>query len=238
MSSDLLLVPGVLDVPTDPDPSLYRRLLRDAQRSRRSPVLLGHRATDLAGELPMPPDPMADLEAADALDVLETWWPGPCPSGCHCLEPFEEAFPRSSSAAAGVHWSRHSSTVAAAAALVGDLSHVSTLAVVDAARPADIPIALGWAGMCNYRDRHLVGLCAVLRSWEERFGAVLVAMTFSTLVLAVAHPPRSQADAERLAAEHFAFCPDQHDPQNGIVYTPRTYGRTIRGADAWRFWWD
>lgn len=121
---------------------------------------------------------------------------------------------------------------------VGDLSHVSTLAVVDAARPADIPIALGWAGMCNYRDRHLVGLCAVLRSWEERFGAVLVAMTFSTLVLAVAHPPRSQADAERLAAEHFAFCPDQHDPQNGIVYTPRTYGRTIRGADAWRFWWD
>jgi hypothetical protein len=78
----------------------------------------------------------------------------------------------------------------------------------------------------------------VLRSWEERFGAVLVAMTFSTLVLAVAHPPRSQADAERVAAEHFAFCPDQHDPQNGTVYTPRTYGRTIRGASRWRFWWD
>jgi hypothetical protein len=48
-------------------------------------------------------------------------------------------------------------------------------------------------------------------------------VTFSTLVLAVAHPPRSQADAERVAAEHFAFCPDQHDPQNGTVYTPRTY---------------
>src|SRR4051794_38791984 len=52
MSSDLLLVPGVLDVPTDPDPSLYRRLLRDARRSRRTPVVLGHRATDLAGDRP------------------------------------------------------------------------------------------------------------------------------------------------------------------------------------------
>jgi hypothetical protein len=220
MSSDLLLVPGVLDVPTDPDPSLYRRLLRDARRSRRSPVFLGHRATDLAGELPMPTDPMADLDAADAVDVLEAWWPGPCPSGCHCLEPFEEAFPRSPST--GVDWSRRSSTVAAAADLAGDVSAVAPLAVVDAARPTDIPIALRWSGMCNYYDRDLVGLCAVLRSWEERFGAVLVAMTFSTLVLAVAHPPRSQTDAERVAAEHFAFCPDQHDPQDGTVFTPRT----------------
>lgn len=68
---------------------------------------------------------------------------------------------------------------------------------------------------------------------------VLVAMTFSTLILAVAHPPRSQADVERVAAERFAFCPDQHDPQDGrTVYTPRTYGRTIRGSDVWRFWWD
>lgn len=118
----------------------------------------------------MPPDPMADLEAADAMDVLEAWWPGPCPREYHCLEPVEGEFPRSSSAANGVDWSRHSSTLAAAADLVGDVAHAATLAVVDAARPADVPLALRWSGMCNYRDRDLVGLCAVLRSWEERFG--------------------------------------------------------------------
>lgn len=43
---------------------------------------------------------------------------------------------------------------------------------------------------------------------------------------------------ERVATEHFAFCPDQHDPQNGTVYTPRTYAETIRGARLWKFWWD
>jgi hypothetical protein len=61
----------------------------------------------------------------------------------------------------------------------------------------------------------LVGLSAVLRSWEERFGATLVWIGGFTLVLAVADPPRTREESERVAAEHFAFCHDQVDPQDG-----------------------
>lgn len=222
------------------DPAQYRRLLRDAHRSRSTPILMGPDATRCAGELPGPADPAADLEAADPFRALRTWWPGPCPEGCHCLAPFEDSFPTAPARLGEVDWSRHRSTFASAHELAADLAPYSDLAVVDARRPADVPMALGWAGMCNYPDRDLVGACAVLRSWEERFGALLVHMSFSTLRLAVARPPRTPAESELVAAEHFAFCPDQHDPQDaqGTVYTPRTYGAKIQNVGYWRFWWD
>jgi hypothetical protein len=46
-------------------------------------------------------------------------------------------------------------------------------------------------------------------------------------------------EAEAVAAEHFAFCHDQVDPQDGRdPYTPRSYAREIRRARLWKFWWD
>ena len=98
---------------------------------------------------------------------------------------------------------------------------------------------MGWVGIGNYDHQDNVRISAVLRSWEERFGAVLAVMTESTLLLSVAYPPTTFREAEQVATEHFAFCPDQHDPQDGVtVHTPRSYGREIRKARWWRFWWD
>lgn len=233
-------VPALLERSDTADPAQYRRLLRDAHRSGRTPVLMAPDATRIAGELPTPADPFGDLEAADPFQALGAWWQGPCPKDCHCLEPFEDSFPTTPARVGGVDWSRHRSTIASASGFAADLAVYSDLAVVDARRPADVPLALGWAGMCNYRHQDLVGLCAVLRSWEERFGALLVHMSFSTLLLAVARPPQTSGESELVAAEHFAFCPDQHDPQDmlGTVYTPRTYGEKIRNVGYWRFWWD
>ena len=51
-------------------------------------------------------------------------------------------------------------------------------------------------------------LCAVLRSWEDRFGIRVVALGFDQLLVSVATPPTTLAEARALAAEHFAFCPD------------------------------
>ena len=59
------------------------------------------------------------------------------------------------------------------------------LGLVPAGRPADVPAAAGWFGMCNSWD-DVVAMSAVLRSWEDRFGAVLVLMGRATLELAVA----------------------------------------------------
>jgi hypothetical protein len=85
-------------------------------------------------------------------------------------------------------------------------------------------------------ERHdAAAVPAVLRSWEDRFGAVLVRMHASTLDLAVAAPPWAEGDYLRVAAEHFAFTCDDDSP------TPKTlsqYARRLRGARQWSFWWD
>lgn len=114
----------------------------------------------------------------------------------------------------------------------------ASLAVVNAHRPADIRAVVGWGGIGNYRHQELSGISAVLRSWEERFRAILTVLMDAVLYLSVADPAKSRGESERVAAEHFAFCPDQHDLQNGTVYTPRTYTETIRRERGWRFWWD
>ncbi|MET7456994.1 DUF4253 domain-containing protein [Streptomyces sp. NPDC005574] len=109
------------------------------------------------------------------------------------------------------------------------------LALVPARRSADIPAAIGWSGPLNYED-DVARLCAVLRSWEDRFGIRVVALGFDTLVVSVAAPPATQEEAEAVAAEHFAFCPDtvlQDGPD-----TLRAYAGDLVGEHTWSFWWD
>jgi hypothetical protein len=49
-------------------------------------------------------------------------------------------------------------------------------------------------------------ISAVLRSWEERFGAVLIAIEPSYAVLSITAPPDDTDQALTLAAERWAFC--------------------------------
>lgn len=57
----------------------------------------------------------------------------------------------------------------------------ASLAVVNADRPADIPAVVGWGGIGNYRHQELPGISAVLRSWEERFRAILTVLMDAAL---------------------------------------------------------
>ncbi|MFI5798815.1 DUF4253 domain-containing protein [Streptomyces sp. NPDC051677] len=109
------------------------------------------------------------------------------------------------------------------------------LALVAVRRSADIPAAIGWTGPLNY-ENDVARLCAVLRSWEDRFGIRVVALGFDTLVVSVAAPPATLAQAEALAAEHFAFCPD-NITQNGPEAL-RAYAEELIGEPAWSFRWD
>jgi hypothetical protein len=110
------------------------------------------------------------------------------------------------------------------------------LALVPARRSADIPAAIGWTGPAHH-DNDTARLCAVLRSWEDRFGIRVVGLGFAHLLVSVTAPPTALAEAEALAAEHFAFCPDtilqSDDP------TLRGYAeRHLLNQPAWHFWWD
>ncbi|WP_210592653.1 DUF4253 domain-containing protein [Streptomyces sp. GESEQ-35] len=110
------------------------------------------------------------------------------------------------------------------------------LALVPARRSADIPAVIGWTGPANH-EGDVARLCAVLRSWEDRFGIRVVALGFDHLLVSVAAPPSTPAEAEALAAEHFAFCPD--NIWQGSDTTLRAYAeRRLLNQPAWHFWWD
>ncbi|WP_328495713.1 DUF4253 domain-containing protein [Streptomyces sp. NBC_00414] len=123
-------------------------------------------------------------------------------------------------------------------ALVGGAGPLAEprLALVRARRSADIPAAIGWCGPVNLTD-DVAELCAVLRSWEDRFGIRVVALGFDQLVVSVAAPPRTLAEAEAIAAEHYAFCPDNIEQSSNDSL--RAYAEhEVLGARSWSFWWD
>jgi hypothetical protein len=109
-------------------------------------------------------------------------------------------------------------------------------ALVHARRSADIPAAIGWAGPLNH-ENDVARLCAVLRSWEDRFGIRVVALGFSTLTVSVAAPPRTPGEAGALAAEHYAFCPDTLDQGDHTTF-PEYAEHVLLDRDVWHFWWD
>ncbi|WP_405472944.1 DUF4253 domain-containing protein [Streptomyces canus] len=106
-----------------------------------------------------------------------------------------------------------------------------SLVLVPARSSADVPAVIGWT---DSPPMPLMG--ALLRSWEERFGARVVAAYGGELYVSVARPPLDPAHAERLALEHVLSTADN------IVDDPPTpfpeYARELVGRTEWRFWWD
>lgn len=82
--------------------------------------------------------------------------------------------------------------------------------------------ACGWHGPVNY-DPDTAVFAAVVRDWETRFGARVVGVGADTLHLSV-------------AAEHFAFCPD--NVWQGSHPTLSAYAEQLVGVNCWTFWWD
>jgi hypothetical protein len=108
------------------------------------------------------------------------------------------------------------------------------LGLVAADRGSDALTTAGWQGAVNYTN-DTAELSAVLRSWEDRFGVRVIGVGFAELHLSVAAPPRDQAEALRVAAEHFAFCPD--NVWQGV--SPLVaYAEHLVDAPLWQFWWD
>ncbi|MER8029869.1 DUF4253 domain-containing protein [Streptomyces bauhiniae] len=112
----------------------------------------------------------------------------------------------------------------------------SRLGLVTAASGAEALTAAGWSGPANY-DNDTAKFSAVLSDWEDRFGARVVAVGFSTLHLSVAAPPTTEEDALLVAAEHFAFCPD-NVWQGRPPYTLAAYAERLTHVHNWDFWWD
>ncbi|KXO98591.1 DUF4253 domain-containing protein [Tsukamurella pseudospumae] len=114
-----------------------------------------------------------------------------------------------------------------------DVEGAGALLLVPVARPADVPHAVGWLGAS---DDGLSGteVSSVLRSWEERFGAVPVSIGDDALMLQVARPPQSPEQLDGVLSEHYAFCPDNVDRGEGTA----AYREGLTEWTHWSFWWD
>ncbi|GGJ13054.1 hypothetical protein GCM10010121_024290 [Streptomyces brasiliensis] len=105
------------------------------------------------------------------------------------------------------------------------------LTLVPASRGSDVVALLGWSA-----EAPLPLLCALLRSWEDRYGVRVVALYGSELWVSVARPPVAAAHANILALEHVLSTADN------IVDDPPTpfpdYAAALVGRTDWSFWWD
>ncbi|MBU8814339.1 DUF4253 domain-containing protein [Mycolicibacterium goodii] len=114
-----------------------------------------------------------------------------------------------------------------------DIRGAGGLLLVPVGRPADVPAALGWWGGTNYAMSG-TDFSAVLRSWEDRFGAVLVSIGFDTMTVQVGRRPMSEEQTDALLREHYAFCPDNID--QGMQ--PDAFRTGLPDWAYWNFWWD
>ncbi|MBD0737341.1 hypothetical protein BGM09_29320 [Streptomyces sp. CBMA29] len=108
------------------------------------------------------------------------------------------------------------------------------LGLVAAGSGAAALTTAGWQGPVNYAS-DTAKFSAVLHDWEHRFGARVVGVGFSTLSLSVAAPPGDRATALAVAAEHFAFCPDNIWQSAGTL---TAYADQLVDSHEWGFWWD
>jgi len=121
--------------------------------------------------------------------------------------------------------------------LVTDLRGLYLPAVFLARLPSEdwteIPAHLNFGGWndCPLPEHQV----AALRSWRERYGAVLVGLGSDTMYLRVERRPKTRDEALKLAREHALFCPDIIDQGYG---TPAALAAALMAHDAWFFWWD
>lgn len=109
------------------------------------------------------------------------------------------------------------------------------LGLVATARGTDSITAAGWCGPVNH-ESDTAKFSTVLRSWESRFATRVIGVGFAELYLSVAAPPTDHAAALNIAAEHFAFCPD--NVWQGGAPDLAGYAGQLIDAPIWSFWWD
>lgn len=206
---------------------LWSRLRAEHRHSGWWPLLLDHLSDDPArpwetGELW--PDDMSSPDSHDPDQVLARWWRRRAWRGSRSGAWPGLAPPARLQAAAGDH---ADDCAEALRRRDPDLR----LGLVAVERGGDALTACGWQGAARH-TYDTAQLSAVLRSWEDRFGARLVAVGYAEIVLSVAAPVTTATLARAVAAEHVAFCPTAG--RDGLAGC----AERLAGAPTWSFWWD
>jgi hypothetical protein len=224
----------------------WARLAEAAEHTGLQPILL--RGLDGAttrpwddGEFSTPGD-IAEIDQHDPARILAGGWGGHEPDEAELagdgpewwadynsmFEPYGAQFP---GLAQPIDESGDQRSMTLA---LGQLTPPARIGVVPAGRPADVLVRLGWDGTCN-RGWTPAHVSAVLRSWEDRFGARLYEVGFAEIRLLVSRPPATLEAALPIAAEHVAFCDECG--RMGLRHV-NMLADTLVGNRFWDFWWD
>jgi hypothetical protein len=97
----------------------------------------------------------------------------------------------------------------------------------------EVPAYLSFGGWneCPAPEEHV----ALLRYWQEKYGAEIITVLGDTIECTVSRPPIEREQALALAWEQFVYCSD-------IVYqgteTLSSLAAALCGGKTWFFWWD
>jgi Domain of unknown function (DUF4253) len=108
-----------------------------------------------------------------------------------------------------------------------------SLALVPTARPWHVPALLrlgGWSD-CPQAEVHV----ALMRHWHVRHGAEVVGVGRDVVELYVPRPAATRHEAERLACEHYAYCPAVVEQGAGSL---GALAAVLHHVRLWSFWWD
>ena len=184
-----------------------------------------------------PPADPSELDEIDAAEVLAEMWDGWMPSdeeeedeesGEELVEmraPFGKQFP-------GLAPPENTPLTPERLEEVLDSLPAARIGLVPASRPADVLPLIGWTPS---DQSDALPIAAVVRSWEDRFGAKLLRVGFAAFSLLVDRPPRDVGHVQRVAAEHFAFC-DECAGQGLNDISSIT--ANLMQTPIWTFWWD
>jgi hypothetical protein len=113
-------------------------------------------------------------------------------------------------------------------------SRDTVIGLIPARHGYEVPGLLSWNGAANY-DFDGAHHVAVLRYWQQRYGAELVTLTGDQIELLVAHPPRDPATIAQVAVEMLGYCPDLDVQGTGTL---EGLGNEVVPPRCWSFWWD
>ncbi len=213
----------ITDGPVADAPLVWQRLVAVFPTTGLWPLLCGGMSHEPGrpwddGELaPVPEAAIGD----DVEGVLSEQWE----VGDEALAPFDADFPRLAR-----RMPEPAEPVRVAALR---LPAKARIGLVPCRRPADAPALVGWLGPVNVLDP--ARLSTVLRSWEERIGALVVGLDFDVATLVLTRPPVTDDDALAFAAEVAAACPDAVQQGTGTL---RRLADGLRGERIIPLWWD
>jgi Domain of unknown function (DUF4253) len=113
-------------------------------------------------------------------------------------------------------------------------SRDTVIGLIQADHGWQVPGLLSWNGAANY-DLDGAHHVAVLRHWQQRYGAELVTLTGDHIELLVARPPRDPTTITQVAVEMLGYCPDLDVLGAGMV---AVLAQEVVPHRCWSFWWD